>query len=172
MSPKDLSARPQSRLAASGEKHVQTPSVPDRSPTRHFQVWHSQLPMELLQYPECTYGVHYALFVLFWDRVLLCSPGWPRTPRSLSASASQVLGVKVCATTFRQYVHFSQSTLEISICPSVYVHIYMHICVHIFMHMYIYNAYIDEYMHMGAEYKIHNLVYMKKLAWGKNHGPS
>jgi hypothetical protein len=46
-------------------------------------------------------------FVLFWDRVSLCSPGYPGTPfvdqaglklRNLLASASQVLGLKVCTT--------------------------------------------------------------------------
>jgi hypothetical protein len=31
--------------------------------------------------------------------VSLCSPGYPGTHRSLPASASQVLGLKVCTTT-------------------------------------------------------------------------
>jgi hypothetical protein len=44
----------------------------------------------------------------FWDRVSLCSPGCPGTHsvdqaglelRNLPASASQVLGLKACATT-------------------------------------------------------------------------
>jgi hypothetical protein len=47
-------------------------------------------------------------FLVFWDRVSLCSPGCPRTHsvdqaglelRNLPASASQVLGLKACATT-------------------------------------------------------------------------
>jgi hypothetical protein len=48
------------------------------------------------------------LFVCFRDRVSLCSPGYPGTHfidqaglelRNLPASASQVLGLKACATT-------------------------------------------------------------------------
>jgi hypothetical protein len=48
------------------------------------------------------------LFLFFWDRVSLCSPGCPGTHsvdqaglelRTPPASASQVLGLKVCATT-------------------------------------------------------------------------
>jgi hypothetical protein len=48
------------------------------------------------------------LFFVFRDRVFLCSPGCPGTHsvdqaglklRNLPASASQVLGLKVCATT-------------------------------------------------------------------------
>jgi hypothetical protein len=51
----------------------------------------------------CTY-----LFCFFGDRVSLCSSGCPRTHfvdqaglklRDLPASASRVLGLKVCATT-------------------------------------------------------------------------
>jgi hypothetical protein len=47
------------------------------------------------------------LFLVFRDRVSLCSPGCPGTHfvdkagfelRNLPASASQVLGLKVCAT--------------------------------------------------------------------------
>jgi hypothetical protein len=48
------------------------------------------------------------LFLVFRDRVSLCSPGWPGTHsvdqaglelRNLPASASQVLELKACATT-------------------------------------------------------------------------
>jgi hypothetical protein len=48
------------------------------------------------------------LFVFFWDRVSLCSSGCPGTHfvdqaglklRNPPASTSQVLGLKVCATT-------------------------------------------------------------------------
>jgi hypothetical protein len=48
------------------------------------------------------------LFLFFWDRVSLCSPGCPRTHsvdqaglklRNSSASASRVLELKACATT-------------------------------------------------------------------------
>jgi hypothetical protein len=50
----------------------------------------------------------FLIFVLFWDRVSLYSPGCPGTHsvdqaglelRNLPASASQVLGLKVCTTT-------------------------------------------------------------------------
>jgi hypothetical protein len=55
------------------------------------------------------------LFVCFQDRVSLCSPGCPGTHsvdqagpklRNLPASASQVLGLKVCVTTawLKRYV--------------------------------------------------------------------
>jgi hypothetical protein len=46
--------------------------------------------------------MHVLLFVCFRDRVSLCSPGCPGTHSELRnppASASQVLGLKVCATT-------------------------------------------------------------------------
>jgi hypothetical protein len=59
-------------------------------------------------------------FLVFRDRVSLCSPGCPGThsvdqaglelrnlPVSASASASQVLGLKACATTIRANVTFS-----------------------------------------------------------------
>jgi hypothetical protein len=54
--------------------------------------------------------VFFVLFFAFRDRVSLCSPGCPGTHsvdqaglqlRNLPASASQVLGLKVCATTAR-----------------------------------------------------------------------
>jgi hypothetical protein len=50
----------------------------------------------------------YFFFLVFRDRVSLCSPGFPRTHfvdqaglelRNPPASASQVLGLKACATT-------------------------------------------------------------------------
>jgi hypothetical protein len=56
--------------------------------------------------------VHFVLFCffVFQDRVSLCIPGCPRTHsvdqaglelRNLPASASQMLGLKACATTAR-----------------------------------------------------------------------
>jgi hypothetical protein len=48
------------------------------------------------------------LFLVYWDRISLCSPGYPGTHsvdqarlelRDLPASASRVLGIKACATT-------------------------------------------------------------------------
>jgi hypothetical protein len=55
------------------------------------------------------FGIFVCLFVwlVFRDRVSLCSPGYPGTHfidkaglelRNLSASASQMLGLKACAT--------------------------------------------------------------------------
>jgi hypothetical protein len=53
----------------------------------------------------------YLFILVFWDRVSLCSPGCPGTHsvdqaglelRNPPAAASQVLGLKVCATTARQ----------------------------------------------------------------------
>jgi hypothetical protein len=40
----------------------------------------------------------------FWDRISLCSPGWPQTLNS-PASASWVLGLVACATHLA-YLHF------------------------------------------------------------------
>jgi hypothetical protein len=56
----------------------------------------------------CTFVVVCCLYFVFQDRVSLCSPGCPRTHsvdqaglelRNPPASASQVLGLKTCATT-------------------------------------------------------------------------
>jgi hypothetical protein len=62
---------------------------------------------------RCVFGVLCFFFLLvFQDRVSLCSPGCPGTHsidqaglelRNLPASASQVLGLKVCATNTRRY---------------------------------------------------------------------
>jgi hypothetical protein len=55
------------------------------------------------------------VFCFLWDRVSLCSPGCPAThsvdqvglePRNPPASASQVLGLKACATTTRRVIFF------------------------------------------------------------------
>jgi hypothetical protein len=66
---------------------------------------------------QCTY-IHadkILTFFFFWDRVSLCSLGCPGTHsvdqaglelRNLPASASQVLGLKACATTARPYSNF------------------------------------------------------------------
>jgi hypothetical protein len=57
-------------------------------------------------------------FLVFQDRVSLCSPGCPRTHsvdqaglklRNPPASASQVLGLKACATTARLLAQFSNN---------------------------------------------------------------
>jgi hypothetical protein len=79
--------------------------------------WSSCEPLkEVLQKCSAPTGLCYIvlvcfvlfLFFVFWDRVSLCSPGCPGTHfvdqaglelRNPLASASQVLGLKVCATT-------------------------------------------------------------------------
>jgi hypothetical protein len=57
---------------------------------------------------SCDYGKFFVCLFVFRDRVSLYSPGCPRTHsvnqaslelRNLPASASQVLGLKACATT-------------------------------------------------------------------------
>ena len=63
----------------------------------------------------------------FRDRVSLCSPGCPGTHfvdqaglelRNLPASASRVLGLKVCATTARLVVFF-QAVAPLAVSPLV-----------------------------------------------------
>lgn len=39
---------------------------------------------------------NFILFIFVWDGVSLCRPGWPQLHRYPSASASQVLELKVC----------------------------------------------------------------------------
>ena len=61
-------------------------------------------------------------FLVFGDRVSLCSPGCPGTHsvdqaglelRNLPASASQVLGLKVCTTTAWLFVCFSRQGFSV-----------------------------------------------------------
>jgi hypothetical protein len=65
---------------------------------------------------EISFVGFFSFFVFFQDRVSLCSPGYPGTHsvvqaglelRNPPASASQVLGLKVCATTARLVGFFS-----------------------------------------------------------------
>jgi hypothetical protein len=67
-------------------------------------------------------------FVCFWDRVSLCNPGCPGTHfadqaglelRNLPASASQVLGLKVCTTTARHDI----TSYYRDICSSVFMNV-------------------------------------------------
>ena len=67
---------------------------------------------EIFQFKKC---LHFIFFLVFRDRVPLCSPGYPGTHsvdkaelelRNPPASASQVLGLKACATTARPPLHF------------------------------------------------------------------
>jgi hypothetical protein len=92
--------------------------VPLRDALCQSQNCYLQLPIsQWLPFTKCICMVVHAkargLFVcfgFFWDRVSLCSPGCPGTHsvdqaglelRHLPASASQVLGLKACATTAR-----------------------------------------------------------------------
>lgn len=49
-------------------------------------------------------------FVVFWDRVSLCGPGWPETQRDLPASTSQIQGLKSCTTMTSFLTSFLMST--------------------------------------------------------------
>jgi hypothetical protein len=62
----------------------------------------------------CIYLFIYLFILVFRDRVFLCSPSCPGTYsadqagpelRNLPASASQVLGLKVCTTTAPQDIY-------------------------------------------------------------------
>jgi hypothetical protein len=73
-------------------------------------------PMQTLVVVSLGFYLFIYLFILFFrDRVSLCSPGCPGTHsvdqaglelRNLPASASQVLGLKACATTARLFIYF------------------------------------------------------------------
>jgi hypothetical protein len=61
------------------------------------------------------------IFLFFRDRVSLCSPGCPGTHfvdqaglelRNLPVSASQVLGLKACASTARLVAHIFNPSLQ------------------------------------------------------------
>jgi hypothetical protein len=67
-------------------------------------------PTSALHLQDIFYVCLFACLFVFQDRVSLCSPGYPGTHsvdqaglklRNLPASASQVLGLKACATTAR-----------------------------------------------------------------------
>jgi hypothetical protein len=69
-------------------------------------------------------GFYFILFyfLVFWDRVSLCSPGCPGTHsvdqaglelRNSPASASQVLGLKACATTPGKKLDFLSILLRV-----------------------------------------------------------
>jgi hypothetical protein len=66
-------------------------------------------------------GLFYFIFYffetgLFWN--LLWRQGWPQTHRDLPASASTVLGLKVCATTAR--LTFQGTTFRVTLCITIY----------------------------------------------------
>ena len=65
------------------------------------------------------YSVPSCILLLSWDRVSLCNPGCPGTHsvnwavlefRDLPASASQVLGLKVCTTTAQLHITILKQT--------------------------------------------------------------
>jgi hypothetical protein len=71
--------------------------------------------------------------LVFWDRVSLCSPGCPETHfvdqaglelKSLPVSASQVLGLKVCATIARPIVSYIKIFHFPYQCPWIYLSYY------------------------------------------------
>jgi hypothetical protein len=75
------------------------------------QETHQSLP------PKCLKAFFFLL--VFWDRVSLCSPGCPGTHfvdqtglelRNMPASASQVMGLKACATTAQQCLEVFSTT--------------------------------------------------------------
>jgi hypothetical protein len=79
------------------------------------------------------------LFLVFWDRVSLYSPGCPGTHfvdqaglklRNLSASASRVLGLKVCAITPGYLLHLypQNFSLSIYVCVCVCVCLCVLVC--------------------------------------------
>jgi hypothetical protein len=87
-------------------------------------------------------GVFFFCFVFFRDRVSLYSPGCPGTHfvdqaglelRNPPASASQVLGLKACATTARRcgvfYINLPVLCVCLCLCVCVCVHACMHKCV-------------------------------------------
>jgi hypothetical protein len=73
---------------------------------------------------KITWILFFFFFLVFQDRVFLCSPGFPgthfvdqaglqlRNPPA-SASASRVLGLKVCATTAWHWILFLNLTYAI-----------------------------------------------------------
>jgi hypothetical protein len=102
----------------------------------------------------------------FRDRISLCSPGSPGTYsvdqaglklRNPPASASQVLGLKMCTTTARLYY------IYITICIHIHIPLYTHITIEINSHIYItihthiYSTYI--HISIGIDiYTSHNCV--------------
>jgi hypothetical protein len=79
-------------------------------PQTHY-VAENDLEIRILFFFFLLFLFLFLLFCFFWDRVSLCSPGCPGTHsvdqaglelRNSPASASQVLGLKACATTARR----------------------------------------------------------------------
>jgi hypothetical protein len=87
------------------------------------------------------YGWEKSTLNLIRDRVSLCSPGCPGTHsvdqaglelRNSPASASQVLGLKACATTARLEC-YSYSSLLICVCACVRICVCMYVCACMYM---------------------------------------
>ena len=53
----------------------------------------------------------------------LCRPGWPQTHRDPPASASWVLGLKVCATAWLWPESFWSLHLSVSVCVCMHTHL-------------------------------------------------
>jgi hypothetical protein len=106
---------------------------------------------EILIHNDIHIYIYYFFVVVFvfQDRVSLCSSGYPGTHsvdqaglelRNLPASASQVLGLKACATTAQLYITY------------IYMHIsiiYYIICIYyIYVHVYIYYILLHTHIHI------------------------
>jgi hypothetical protein len=80
----------------------------------HIRYTTCQISLSLSFFVFCLFVLGFLFFGFFFqDRVSLCSPGCPGTHfvdqaglklRNLPASASQVLGLKACATTARHHI--------------------------------------------------------------------
>jgi hypothetical protein len=89
-------------------------------------------PFQRLKHEDCSYLFCFCVFLVFQDRVSLCSPGCPGTHsvdqgglelRNPPASASRVLGLKACATTPSMQLPLEDTTTVIpceqAYCPGV-----------------------------------------------------
>lgn len=66
----------------------------------HVRIWFMNIQIVLFPLSPLVMKVNlthsFLLCLVFWNRVSLCSPDWPLTQRALLASASQILGLKMC----------------------------------------------------------------------------
>jgi hypothetical protein len=96
-----------------------------KSPTLSVAANILNWPSPQLDLFVCLFGF-FVLFSFFRNRVSLCSPGCPGTHfvdqtglelRNLPASASQVLGLKACATTAQPRSFFKNMNMPVDRCP-------------------------------------------------------
>ena len=95
----------------------------------------------------CNYFILFIYFLVFRDRVSLCSPGCPGTHsidqaglelRNLPASASRVLELKACATMPGLAGRFQPLTylfihVFIYSCMYVCIYLFMYVCMYLFI---------------------------------------